>query len=474
MFTYIRNERGSLPYTIMILLVLMIFVPSLLMMTSTAQLHGLKSENEKKATNLAISGMQAYMNYPTTIVDKLNYLKKVENYGVREIELPDGDTLYYLQYVVPISETDINWSNRIVDPTTITINAKYNIVTSAIAGDLNRDYVRNVDETFFYEKKLVTVYDPDAGARTATPIINPIPRHGDTVVSGTVAETNASIIIRLDDGNPSTGDPILGQGSASDNDNNGIANFSISVPALTGGNVLSISAETQGKLPSLVPTVTVLSASAPPTDNGVVIIVDEEGNIEYVGMEDEIANEDQIIIGTGIGENGDGVYDTTGGITLSGDQGITIQPGVSITTSSTGAGAGLTLNSSAGDIVISGSNLTGTGNSQHSEINIVATGDVYLRDAVLTAERSISITAGGNIYAENATLNSLKNTGNITFTLSDAENPDVIGNIYVDDLWLNKSGIATLASGSICGLMDRKINNVSSGNLGSSTIHVCN
>ncbi|MCC2686049.1 MAG: hypothetical protein K0R75_2948, partial [Paenibacillaceae bacterium] len=50
MIEYFNNQKGSLAYVIMIVVVLLVMVPSILMMTSDSDLTSRKSESEKKAT----------------------------------------------------------------------------------------------------------------------------------------------------------------------------------------------------------------------------------------------------------------------------------------------------------------------------------------------------------------------------------------------------------------------------------------
>jgi hypothetical protein len=154
MIEYFNNQKGSLAYVIMIVVVLLVMVPSILMMTSDSDLTSRKSESEKKATELAVSGMQAFASYPGAESDKINYLK-TNDYGWTTIHLPEGSTIEYGQYVVESTVPDSDVLNNIVPVATVDSNKSYKIVVAAIAGDLDSDRQQDIGEKNYFVKRLI-------------------------------------------------------------------------------------------------------------------------------------------------------------------------------------------------------------------------------------------------------------------------------------------------------------------------------
>ncbi|SDN82678.1 hypothetical protein SAMN04487897_10556 [Paenibacillus sp. yr247] len=111
----LKNERGNvLTYVLLILLVLMITTPVILASSSTTQLSNVQTEYEKKATDLAVSGMEAFMNYLQQYpvygngMDRKTYFNKYGEgsgtvglgWGTKTIQLPEGTNLTFNQYVI--------------------------------------------------------------------------------------------------------------------------------------------------------------------------------------------------------------------------------------------------------------------------------------------------------------------------------------------------------------------------------------
>jgi hypothetical protein len=157
----INNEKGYIVYVLMISMVLMIFIPGLLMMSSTFHLDDQRNESEMKATQLAVSGMQAFLKYPDTDVVKLmDYLKR-DNYGLRTITLPEGGIIHYRQYVVPAGTSDndaINSANAVAS-TSIVENGNYRVVITARTGDTNNNEVKDAGEYSYALRSAIRNWD---------------------------------------------------------------------------------------------------------------------------------------------------------------------------------------------------------------------------------------------------------------------------------------------------------------------------
>jgi hypothetical protein len=298
-----------------------------------------------------------------------------------------------------------------------------------VAGDLLSVTAKSADSS----KGVSAAVSVTVPGRTATPIITPLLRANYTVVKGT-AESNAHIVITINGGSTTY------EGDASS-----AGAYSINVPVLNLNDTVKVTAKASGKSTSYPATMVVQAASSnpPASDSGVVLDVAPDGQT-VIGFQDIYTTSNQLVITSGLGS-----YSTSSNIDLVAAQGITIQSGVSLTTTDTGNGSGLSLTTTGGDIVINNASLTNSGSSTFSTINIESAGNVYLQGAVLTAERSVTIKAAGNIYLDNAVITVGKNNENITFQLTSAT-----GAITVTGLKVSQDAIATIPTGArVCGVM---------------------
>jgi hypothetical protein len=253
------------------------------------------------------------------------------------------------------------------------------------------------------------------------------------VVKGT-AEANAHIVITINGGSTTY------EGDASS-----AGAYSINVPVLNQNDSVKVTAKASGKSTSYPATMIVQAASSnpPASDSGVVLDVAPNGQA-VIGFQDVYTTQNQLVITSGLGS-----YSTSNSIDLTAANGITVQSGVSLTTTETGSGSGLSLTTTGGDIVVNNASLTNSGNSTFSTININSAGNVYLQGAVLTAERSVTIKAAGNIYLDNAVITIGKNNENITFQTTSSS-----GIITVSGLKVSQDAIATIPTGAkACGVM---------------------
>jgi hypothetical protein len=135
----LKNERGNvLTYVLLILLVLMITTPVILASSSTNQLANKQTEYEKKATDLAVSGIEAFITYLTNYdiygngMDRITYFNmygggsgsKGLGWFPQTITTPEGVVTTYEQYV-----EDASTNNKIEIP--ILTDNVYNVIFKA-------------------------------------------------------------------------------------------------------------------------------------------------------------------------------------------------------------------------------------------------------------------------------------------------------------------------------------------------------
>lgn len=433
----LNNEKGgALIYVLMIVIVLGIFTPVILSAISQNESVEKRNELESKVIHLTVSGMEAFINYSSEPLEQKNYLENGYNENI-EIQLSEGETVVYRHFVVPEETSD----------------SQVLAVTPIPFGDIDEDIYKVVITSSVRnsEKTLTRTLDLTATTteRTDPPYVNQLVA-GQTVVTGravlnsTVKVTRGSQIYT---GVANLTSSVAGQGG-----------YSISVGSeLVAGESISLTAKSDSKLESFAVGTTVYSTSSPP-DHGMVEkkVTDSEGNVTIVSKQFEPVDDTTGVLT--IYNNPDVANTTYEGSTLidlEGDEGIVIQPDVTLQTTHNGQGI-LKLTSSGGDIDIRNTNIINSGNSNSNtieDINIVAAGNVYLDGAILTAQRSISITAGGSIYANDATIEITKNGDTTTLNL----NPTTSGDLQVHGLSLigemgtsNATNICgTLSSGSI-------------------------
>ncbi|MCC2685510.1 MAG: Bacterial Ig domain, partial [Paenibacillaceae bacterium] len=272
--------------------------------------------------------------------------------------------------------------------------------------------------------------------RTAIPIITPLLRANYTVVKGT-SEASAHIVITINGGSTTY------EGDASS-----AGAYSINVPLLNQNDTVKVTAKASSKSTSYPATMVVEAASSnpPASDSGVVLDVAPDGQT-VIGFQDVYTTTNQLVITSGLGS-----YSTDSNIDLVAAQGITIQSGVSLTTTNTGSGSGLSLTTTGGDVVVNNASLTNSGSSSFSTIEIDSAGNVYLQGAVLSAERTITIKAAGNIYLDNAVFDVKQNAAIILQLTSSS------GVITVSGLKLSMDADASIPTtpapgAKVCGVM---------------------
>jgi hypothetical protein len=435
LFSKYGNENGSaLIYVLMISFVLMIFVPAILTTVSNTQASDLRIIHQKKATTLAVSGMREFVNYTGTKVDQKQYLET--NYGLTNIHSPGGEAIDFYQYAVSLNDLE-EYSHAISLNDFKNLNESYKVIFAAISGDTNHNRVKDDGERFFYKKHLVhrVVYST---IRTPVPIISPLPYGGETEIIG---ESVAGATITVMDN----------QGVLNTTAANESGNFSITTRPLITGEMIRVTAKTKGKLQSLTASVDVLQRNEEVESDGLVKIIDEQGNVEYEYFQDIQSTVKKMVVTSSVG-----TYSTSNKIELTAESGLTIEEGVSLTTDSNGNEVGLTLTTTKGDITINNITLEDLANSSFNQIKIEAAGDVYMDNSILYAVRYISIKAGGNIYASNTILSNDKNFGAISFELTGT------GTIYVDGLSITEPATASPSDVKICGQLanDSRINGI--------------
>jgi hypothetical protein len=95
----IRNERGgaSLVYVFMISLVLLVFTPVILSMTSNDSARNITDNNTLISTNLAVSGIETFISYldSFTTGNRVSYVNNYAAFGTKSYLLPEGTPVSY-------------------------------------------------------------------------------------------------------------------------------------------------------------------------------------------------------------------------------------------------------------------------------------------------------------------------------------------------------------------------------------------
>lgn len=251
-----KNEKGSaLVYVLLISTIIMIVVPIIFNMITNTSSAISRSSYEKKATNLAVSGMQSYINNQDILLDRSLYGKSIVN-------LSSDISLNYFQFAV-LKTQPAEIGNMLDYDSFITAknnNQAYTVIITCIAGDTNNNNIKDADEPYFFEKKLVYDATQTPIFETAQPTISPLPLTGEEVVSGS-AEENSVVTISLSDGYVATGIANINPNGS------GLASYSIAVRALITDEIVTATAKAQGKTISkpTTATVTVAQETAIPT-----------------------------------------------------------------------------------------------------------------------------------------------------------------------------------------------------------------
>ncbi|MGO4494339.1 hypothetical protein AB4114_00310 [Paenibacillus sp. 2RAB27] len=196
----LQSERGNvLTYVLLILLVLMIATPVILVSSSTNQLANSQTDYEKKATDLAVSGMEAFITYLKSYdtyangMDRRTYFNM---YGggsgthglgwvARNITTPEGIATTYEQYV-EVAATN----TRITGP--VTADNVYNVFFKATVNNAHSKLIKFQISAF--NAIVVTTPTPGPPPNTSTHIepgqTVPIPA-GVGVLYGNSSNVNA-------------------------------------------------------------------------------------------------------------------------------------------------------------------------------------------------------------------------------------------------------------------------------------------
>ncbi len=161
-----------------------------------------------------------------------------------------------------------------------------------------------------------------------------------------------------------------------------------------------------------------------------IIILSGNG---YVTMEESINFVGEtIIIESGVTFYSDTNLHT---INIDANQDILIEESVTFNLSQDGQNS-ISLNSSNGNIILPGVNLSSSGNAgDPDQIDINAYGNIDIRDTTITARWTINILAGGNILANNASLTVERTNNEITI---ETTGDDVL--IIVEQILLDYDG----------------------------------
>jgi hypothetical protein len=172
----LRNERGAvLLYVLLAITILMVFTPVILNMSSTSRMNDTRSENKKKASELAVSGMESFFTYLREKPTATTYETTFEGYpgwGTYSIMMPEG--------------TKVDYKFGIIDPTDPALAFQTNITSSSIVAGKTYDVKMVVavgNGNLTGDKTLTYRLTVPAGAGS-----------GHAVTSGTVSSTTSSLL----------------------------------------------------------------------------------------------------------------------------------------------------------------------------------------------------------------------------------------------------------------------------------------
>lgn len=143
----LRDEKGAaLIYVMMIIMVIAIFVPVLLQMSSTSALNMNRSKNDKLAYNVAVSSMETFIAYLSAIPSTSNRITFFNNYsgwGQRTLTTPEGNAIDYKLY---LSTADPNLVTSTYNPAiSLTAPDRYTVIARATAGKMIKEITYGFD-----------------------------------------------------------------------------------------------------------------------------------------------------------------------------------------------------------------------------------------------------------------------------------------------------------------------------------------
>lgn|GEM_PF-5852940 len=100
MFSLLKDEKGiALIYVLFLSLILVVFTPIILKMTSATHFHMVQDENQEIANQLAISGFESFLVYlkekPASSGDYESYFENYPGWGDYVIRTPEGIKVHY-------------------------------------------------------------------------------------------------------------------------------------------------------------------------------------------------------------------------------------------------------------------------------------------------------------------------------------------------------------------------------------------
>lgn len=413
-------------------------------MMANNQLKETRLYYKKQATLLAVSGMQAYIQNPNTLLD--------EHYGSSELTLPDGTKLDYYQYATQngtnLSKTKLEaLLTPSEDPDKEEEPITYKVVIAAIAADTNHNQKQDSGEKFFFKKELV--YDGNGNGneenpeppeepieQTEIPIITHLNIQAHTLTG--IAEKNATISLNEQDvaiaNLPLDNECYISQMYAEYKDKTkSYGCFEIDISTLLNDNrndydYLIAHLKPQKKPSEGVPFVINIK-NDDNFENGLVKIIKNENGQEvsyYEGISNYISRTNTIVVlsGANLDTNEDVTITSTkkviiennvnlsstgndGTVTIKGDEGVTIYSDVTVEQTSNGHGNMII--QSDKDITINAtlrvnSNSSNNNNNNDSEPDILiesSDGKVVLDDSELHAVNNITIKSALGISIEN-------------------------------------------------------------------------
>ncbi|KRE93180.1 hypothetical protein ASG89_06655 [Paenibacillus sp. Soil766] len=192
----LRSERGNvLTYVLLILLVLMIVTPVILANSSTNQLANSQTEYEKKATDLAVSGMEAFITYLKNYdiygngMNRRTYFNKYGGgsgakglgWETQTITTPEGVETNYEQYVEVAST-----NTRIGIP--ISTDDVYNVYFKATVNNVHSKLIKFQISAF----NAIVVPTPSPSP-SASPTPSPTPNSSTHIESGQTVPIPAGV-----------------------------------------------------------------------------------------------------------------------------------------------------------------------------------------------------------------------------------------------------------------------------------------
>ncbi|MGP4080573.1 hypothetical protein ACTWQL_11685 [Pseudalkalibacillus sp. R45] len=145
------NNGSTLVIVLMVIMVLGILIPAGFSWYNKLFLNENRILHQKQAVNLSVSAMETFKWQDN--LEKIDYLKSytytLEN--PLSVMKDGGNKLHLYQYA------EDSKGNRLTSEQLENYSGEYTVVTKAIAGDLNQDQQKSINEPYFYEHKMTAV-----------------------------------------------------------------------------------------------------------------------------------------------------------------------------------------------------------------------------------------------------------------------------------------------------------------------------